>query len=118
MPAYGTPQPGGGATALSPGDAMRLFDAEILVAPQASIPFLRALSGDSGTTFTIGFAAAPTAVVAIQGANVDLEAQYQTLFTSTDKQTDSYTNTERWRYYRARLVSQAAGGALTVIAQR
>ena len=97
---------------------MPLFNAEVLAAPVASIPFLRALSQDSGTTFTIGFAAAPTASVAIQGSNVDLDAQYQTLYTSSNKQVDGYTDIGRWRYYRAILLSQSAGGALTVIAQR
>lgn len=123
---YGVTQSGGTTSAsqlvaLQPGDAFTLFSAESPAAPQASVAFTRAMGPggvDGGTTFTIAFAAAPTDAVAIQGSNTDVDAQYQTLYTSTNKQFDSYTDTGRWAFYRAKLVSQSAGGAVTVIAQR
>lgn len=120
MSLYGTPQVGGVLTALSPGDSMKLFDAETPAAPASSIAFRRAYSqaADGGVTFTISFAAAPTSVLVIQGSNTDVDAEYQTLYTSTDKQLDNYTDTTLFAFYRARLVSQSAGGAVTVIAQR
>ena len=109
------------ATALQPGDALALFSAETLTAPQASIAIARAQGPggvDGGVTFSMQFAAAPTSSLTIQGANQDIEAAYQTIATSTNKQQDVYTDTGRWAFYRARLASQSAGGALTVIAQR
>jgi hypothetical protein len=121
MPNYGMPQAGGTLTALQPGDSMYLFNAEAPAAPQASIAFARGYSpsgDDSGITFQILFAAAPTAQVVIQASNVDADANYQTVFTSTNLQNDNYTDTVRWKFYRAKLVSQSAGGALTLIASR
>lgn len=121
MPNYGIPQAGGTLTALQPGDALALFNAESPAAPQASIAFERAMGPggvDGGTTFSVVFAAAPTDSLVIQGSNADVEAQYQTLFTSTNKQFDLYTDTGRWAFYRAKLVTQSAGGAVTVVAQR
>lgn len=128
MPAYGTPQAGGVVTALQPGDGqLYLFNAESPAAGTASISFNRQSSpsmDDAGVTFQIMFAAAaPTAVVAIQGANVDVDAGYQNLYSSTfpnanTTQLDNYTDTTRWAFYRAKLISQSAGGALTVVAQR
>src|SRR5690242_19474504 len=118
MPNYGTPQ-SGGLTALAPGESMYLFNAETPAAPQASIPFARAISAsqdDAGTTFQIIFDAAPTAVVDIQCSNVDIDADYITVYTSTDTQFDAYTDIGRSAFYRAKLVS--GGGTLTVIAQR
>lgn len=121
MPNYGIPQAGGTLTALQPGDALALFNAESPAAPQASVAFVRAMGPggvDGGTTFSVVFAAAPTDSLVIQGSNADVEAQYQTLFTSTNKQFDLYTDTGRWAFYRAKLVTQSAGGAVTVVAQR
>ena len=121
MPNYGTPQAGGTLTALQPGDAMYLFNAESPTAPQASVAFARAVgpsASDQGVTFQIEFAAAPTASVLIQGSNVDSDAWYITLYTSSNKQFDSYTDTQRFAFYRSKLASQSAGGALTVLAQR
>lgn len=118
---YGTPQAGGTLTALQPGDSLDLFNAETPAAPQASIAFARGSSpsgSDQGVTFQIAFAAAPTASVVIQGSNIDSDADYETLYTSSNKQFDAYTDTGRWAFYRAKLVSQSAGGAVTVLAQR
>lgn len=121
MPNYGTPQAGGTLTALQPGDELYLFNAETPAAPQASIAFARGYSpsgDDAGVTFQILFAAAPTDSLVIQGSNIDSDADYETLYTSTSKQQDAYTDTGRWAFYRAKLVSQTAGGAVTVLAQR
>lgn len=122
MPNYGTVQSGGVVTSLQPGESMLLWNAESPSAPVASIPFNRAPGpgpdADAGTTFTISFASAPTATIDIQAANQDVDAQYITIFTSTNKQVDSFTDGQRFAFYRAKLTSQSAGGALTVLAQR
>jgi hypothetical protein len=129
MPLYGVPQSGPNATnsglnltSLAPGDGpFYLFNAETLTAPQASVAFARATAfggADNGTTFNIRFAAAPTAVVVIEAANVDVDANYVSVFTLTDTQIGAYTDIGRSCFYRARLVSQSGGGALTVTAQR
>ena len=123
MPLYGTPQAGGVLTALGPGDSIKLFDAEVIpVKPQASIAFARqdggGLAGARQTTFQVGFAAAPLASVAIQGSNVDIDAAYQDLAQIDNAQFGLYVDTGTWAYYRAVLLSQSAGGAVTVIAQR
>lgn len=122
MPNYGTPQ-AGGLTSLAPGEQMYLFNGETPAAPQASIPFARATSvsqDDAGTTFTVSFAAAATAVVDIQGSNVDTDAAYQNLNGAGGLSTFPafYTDTQRFAFYRAKVRSQTAGGAITVIAQR
>jgi len=100
---------------------MYLFNAESPTAPQASIAFARAYSpaaNDEGITFEVIFASAPTAAVAIQGSNVDSDADYINLTTFTNQQFGSYTDTQRFAFYRAKLTSYSSGGALTVIAQR
>ena len=123
MPLYGTPQAGGVLTAVGPGDSIKLFDSEVLVVPQASIAFARqdaggGLAGARQTTFQVLFAAAPLASVAIQGSNVDIDAAYQDLAQIDNAQFGRYVDTGTWAYYRAVLLSQSAGGAVTVIAQR
>jgi hypothetical protein len=120
MPNYGVVQ-AGGIVALQPGDLYYLFNTESPTAPQASVSFARAMGptqGDNGITFQILFASAPTAVVLIQGSNVDTDADYETVYTSTNLQNDSYTDIGRFAFYRAKLLSQSAGGALSVIASR
>lgn len=117
MPAYVA----GTATALYPGDSLLLFNAETVAANSESIAFARASSpggDDAGSTFEIDFAASPTAVVTIQGANTDLDANYQTLYTSTNAQHDNYTDNARWEFYRCKVSTYSAGGALTVKVQR
>ena len=119
MPLYGALLPGGGPTALGPGDSIALFNAETPTAPQASMAISTAFSYEQkNIVFTTSFAAAATAVVVIQGSNVDVDGQYQTLYTSTNKQGDYYADYGGFKYYRAQLVSYVAGGALTVLAQR
>lgn len=121
MPNYGTPQAGGTLTELKPGDSLYLFNAETPAAPQASIAFARGTSpsgDDGGVTFQILFAEAPTAELEIQASDVDTDADYITLTTLTNIQQGSYTDTQRFAFYRAKLVSQSAGGAVTVLAQR
>lgn len=112
MPNYGTPQ-SGGLTALAPGESMYLFNAETPAASTASIPFARAISAsqnDAGTTFQILAAAAG---VLIQCSNVDVDADYVTVYTSVSAH-DAYTDIGRSAFYRA----VSPGGLLTVIAQR
>ncbi len=129
MPIYGTPQAGSDSrgaaynlTAVAPGERFTLFNAETFSAfPQSSVAFNRALEpGMNGgaMTFQMSFASAPTAVVKIQGSNVDLDAAYETLWTSNNTQYDNYTDTARWAYYRVQIYSYSAGGALTVTVQR
>jgi hypothetical protein len=127
MPPYGdlpskVGATGQGATSLVPGDRLALFNAETVTAPQSSIAVARGYNPAGGAAvpmvFTIHFAAAPTASVLIQGSNVDVDAQYQTVFTSTGLQDENYTDYGIFQFYRAQLASQSAGGALTVIVQR
>jgi hypothetical protein len=125
MPIYGTVQGGGQLTQLSPGDSMALFAAESPAPVAASIPFCRAMSpssDDAGTTFQIEWATAPTAVldsVAIQGSNVDTAAAYETLYVSNGgAQYDNYTDLTRFLFYRAILLAESSGGAVTVLVQR
>lgn len=123
MPNYGVVQAGGVLTAIQPGDSIALFNAESPAAPpQASVAFCTGYSPGGGAPapilFTIDFAAAPTDSLVIQGANQDIDANYQTLYTSTNRQHDFYADAGGFAFYRAKLVSQSAGGAVTVIAKR
>jgi hypothetical protein len=129
MPNYGIPQSGSqlppnqglNLAVINPGDSIVLFNAESPAAPQPSVAFARGVGPmniPAGIVFTISFAAAPTDSLVIQGSNQDIDSQYQTLYTSTNKQTDFYADLGEFLFYRAKLVSQSAGGAVTVIAQR
>ena len=131
MPNYGDLPVGvgttvAGPTACIPGDSLALFNNETVTAAQASIVMARANSpsdSDAGTTFFMEFASAPTSSLEILGSNKPPAAVFNAndwvvLATSTNKQQDSYTDTARFAYYCAYLVSQSAGGKLTVIAQR
>ena|ERR1019366_7152669 len=122
MPAYNSPQPGGVLTDLRPGDPLYyLWNAETPAAGTASVAFCRGQSpsgSDEGMTFQMSWAVAPTGTVVIQGANQDIDALYETLWTSTSTQLDNYTDTTRRTFYRAKLVEYAAGGALTVSVKR
>lgn len=109
-----------------PGDALTLFNNETVAALQASLVMARAMGpvgADQGVTFFIEFGAVPTDSLQILGSNklpaaVFALADWYVLYTSTNKQTDYYTDTGRFGYYCAYLASQSAGGKLTVIAQR
>ena len=128
MPNYSVPQAGFNGppneglnlAVLIPGDVYFLFNAETPTAPQASVAFARGLgpNGQKGPIlFTISFASSPTAVVEIQAADTDLDANYQTVFTSTSTQLDNYSDLGLFSFYRAKLVSQSGGGAITVKAE-
>jgi hypothetical protein len=100
---------------------LALVNAETVATNYASIPFARQVSpsgDDAGSTFQILFASAPTATVNIQASNVDADASYVTVFTSTNKQTDAYTDIGRSAFYRVQVSNYSAGGALTVLVQR
>lgn len=125
---YGTPQAGSNTsgaaynlTALCPGDKITLFDGtETPGASVKSVAFSRAqtASGDNGTTFFIQFGSAPTALVLIQSAFADVEADYQTVWSSTNTQQDAYTDVGRAPFYRAVLSTYSAGGMPVVTATR
>jgi hypothetical protein len=134
MPLFGAAQSGPNAAsglniaALYPSEGpYYLFNAESPAqVPQASVVIERGKSGtdDAGISFQIEYEAAPTAVVQILGSNdpnvlgaFNL-AQWVVLFTSTNQQSDGYTDTARWRYYCAYVLSEAAGFPVTVAAQR
>lgn len=107
---------------LIPGDVLVLFNAETLAAPQASIAISigPALGGGyAPLTFDIEFsAAAVTATTLIQGSMSDVDSAYQTLYTSTNLQQDNYVDFGKFRFYRAKLSSQSAGGTVTVTVSR
>lgn len=116
-----------GPTSVEPGNSLILFNNETIAAPpQASIVLARAMGHDdpdSGTTFFIEFATAPTDSLLILGSNKIPAAVFNlndwiTLYTSTNKFQDAYTDTGRLSYYCAYLASQSGGGALLVKAQR
>ena len=113
MPNYGAASPIG----LFPGQQYALFAAETPTAPQSSqaVAVARPQSiGYDPVVFEIFFASAPTDSLVIQGAMADVDARYQTLYTSTNTQQDVYSDLGGFAFYRARLVSQSGGGAVTV----
>ena len=69
--------------------------------------------------FAINFASAPTAVVKIFGSNnaptaAGPDPNGFLLYTSTNTQNDQYEDGAAYQFYWVELVSQSAGGALTV----
>lgn len=132
MPNYAVAQSGGltppslNIAALYPGDGIYfLFNAEAPAAGQASVVFERAAGpvADAGSTFEINFSAAPTSSIQILGSNnpnlqVFNSVDWQVLLTSTNKQTDAYTDTARFRFYCVLVASLTAGPTLTVTAKR
>lgn len=123
MPLYGTPQSGGTLTSIIPGDSFTHFDGtETPSAGVTSIAFSRGYSpsgDDAGITWYVQFPlASPSAVVLIQGANSNVEANYQTLDTITDLQQAAYTDTGRAAFYRVKLSAYSSGGMPVVTAQR
>ena len=121
MPNYGTLQPGGVITALQPGDSLLLFNAESPAAGQASIAFARGYNpgggGSNPIMFTASWAVAPTAVLNIQGSNDNVDANFITLGTITASP-GYYADAGGFEFYRVQLLSQSAGGAITVTVQR
>ena len=124
MPAYGS-LPGGIGTAVQAGDSLPMFNNDTLGVPKTSIVLARALSPypSSALSFSINFAAAPTASVQILGSNkvpasTFTLTDWSSLYTSSNKQSDSFTDPNNFTYYCVYVPSQSAGGALTVVAQR
>jgi hypothetical protein len=109
---------------MQPGDTFTLFNAEDVtaLAPQASVAVAMGYGPGGGANppvvFAISFASAPTDSLVIQASNTDVDADYQTLSTSTNKQHDYYADQGGFAYYRAKMVTQSAGGAVTIIAKR
>ena len=122
MKLYGAAQSGGGLQSVSPGERIVLFDGtETPVANITSLAFARApgpTQVPAGIMFTTHFGAAPTAAVLVQASNVDADAQYQTVFTSTNRQNDLYQDAGTFAFYRVQLSAYVSGGMPTVIAQR
>ena len=122
MKLYGAAQAGGGLQSVSPGERIVLFDGtETPAAGVTTVAFCRATGPTqvpSPIVFTTHFPAAPTATVLIQASNVDVESQYQTVYTSTNKQDDYYADYGAFTFYRARLSAYTSGGMPVAIAQR
>lgn len=122
MKLYGAAQAGGSLTALSPGDRMTLFDGtETPAAGLTSVAFCRApgiMGVPAMIVFTVSFGSSPTAAVVVQGANVNAEAAFQTLNTTTNQQNDWYQDEGNFTFYRVQLSAYTSGGMPTVIAQR
>lgn len=123
---YDPPNQGLNVTALIPGDRYTLWDA---ITPSgsgvASVAFSAAKSGPvtAPIVFAAHWATAPTAsVVNIEGANVDLDADYQILASIlTGVLTNGYYADEGgFAFYRAKIASLTIGpgAGLTVIVQR
>ena len=103
---------------LQPGDKMALWNAETPSAPAASVAFARGMAtsgSDQGSTFQVHFPG--TASVQIQAANIDNDASYTNVGTAIATSGGSYTNTERFAFYRAQ-VAALTGGNVTVVVQR
>lgn len=105
------------------GDSVQLFaPADTLVAPVNSIVVCIQSAGPTVRgirQFTMDFAASPTAVVEIFGSNTAPTAAGPDplgflLYTSTNKQSDTYSDGNAYIFYWAYLASQSGGGALTV----
>ena len=104
------------------GDVVNPFNGEAPAAPQASQQFALAPTG-GGTgpggrvvAWQTSFASAPTAVsLQLQSADVDADASYQTLdsSTATAGERRQVANVQA-KFLRVKLVSQTGGGAVTV----
>ena len=68
--------------------------------------------------FDIEFAATPANSVTIQGAMQDVEASYQTLYTSTAKRQDFYSDDGGFKFYRVGPSTSTGGGNVTVTVRR
>ncbi len=117
MPNYNADTP----HTIYPGDVVTPFNAETPTPPQASQQFaLPAFTGahvEQGrqVSWQTSFASAPTAVNAVlQAADQDADANYATVDTSTQTAGERRQILVRAKFVRAKLVSQTAGGAITV----
>ena len=128
MPAYGAlanvptavNQP---AAALYPGDTMVLFSAEastdVAKYPGSiAVAIPPAPGGYKPIVFSIGFATTPANNITIQGAMEDREGAYQTLFTSTAKPQDYYSDDGGFKFYRVGPSTSTGGGNVTVTVRR
>ncbi len=118
MPNYDTQNPPFSAQS---GDVVFAFNGESPAAPQASQQYaltpLISGTGPGGRTIAwqTSFAAAPTAVnIVLQAADVDADANYATIDTSTQVGGERRQILTQGKFVRVKLVSQTAGGALTV----
>ena len=130
MPAYGAlanvpTAKGQNPAALYPGDSMALFSAEASTAiagypngTSMAVSIPPHPGGYKPISFDIEFATAPTGIILIQGAMQDVDASYQTLYTSTSKQQDTYADYGGFVFYRARLTTSSGGGNVTVTVRR
>jgi hypothetical protein len=116
MPVYGTVSPS--IVSMSPGDVVELFNAETPAIPSNSIVITPGV-GVRNLEFQSQFAAAATASLLIEGSNVSPTASSPqdglVLYTSTNKQADSYNDANGLAFYWANLSTQTAGGAVSVI---
>ena len=119
MPNYQSQNP---PLSVFPGDVVNPFSAETPSAPQASQQFALAVTGGGCgaggrvLAWQTSFASAPTAVsVQLQSSDVDSDASYQTLdsSTATAGERRQVANVQA-KFLRVKLVSQTGGGAVTV----
>ena len=119
MPLYGTtlPEP----ARIYPGQQYALFDGtETPGAGVKSVVFRPSQNNGilpSGMVFTVDFALAPTATVQVQGANTDIDANYQILSTIST-QHGYYSDLGEFAFYRAVLSTYSAGGMPVVAVNR
>lgn len=118
MPNYNAQNPPWSA---APGDVVFPFNAESPAPPQASQQYALGPTvggtGPGGRTIAwqTSFASAPTAVsVVLQAADVDVDANYATIDTSTATAGERRQAQVQARFVRVKLVSQTGGGAITV----
>ena len=102
-------------TAVSPGEELTLFDGtETPTAGLTSASFVRApgpTQVPAPMLFTIHYAAGvPNATVLVQASNIDAEANYQTLKTSTNLQDDYYQDAGNFLFYRMKMSAYVSGG--------
>lgn len=120
MPAYNTT--GNPAiNALYPGDTGTAWNAETLTAPVASVQFglpPNPLGQITSLSVQLSFATTPTAVVDIQVANVDADANYVTVATSSNTSPALKDFQTAAQYVRLNLASQTGGGAVTASISR
>ena len=112
------------ATQVAQGDTIPLFSAETVVAAENSTVIAVLSSSPSGRrviTFTINWAAVPTAVIEIFGSNnypssAGPDPAGFLLYTSTNKQNDNFTDSTGFVFYWAQCVSITGSTLCTVIA--
>ena len=119
---FGPPNAGLNVTELQPGDFYYLFNAESPTAPQASVAIATGYCPGGGLgaalMFTADWATSPTAEIDIQGSNTLLDADFILVGSIVNQQHGYYADGGGFRFYRAYLASQSAGGAVTVIVKR